>query len=86
MKARRKDDPSNFVLVEEVPNSDSDKSHRTKVERRTLSDDDNVYTTLQHRAAKFILTERSKAAQVTVGLVLIVHSVLKHAKRLYQII
>lgn len=73
MKARRKDNPRNFVLVEELCISGGhEKTHRPKkVEKRILSDDDNVYT-IQHgwqsSAAKLILTERIKATEVNIFL------------------
>lgn len=68
MKARRPEDPRNYVLVEQFglsANYDPHTRHQTtKVEKRVLADDENVYQ-LQHswknNAGRFVLVDRSKA-------------------------
>ena len=73
LKARRQDNPSRYVLVEELvqacASSDSvglGFKTRTKTQRRLLADDDNIYH-VQHawksNAGKLVLTERTKALQ-----------------------
>ena len=77
MKARRVDDPRNYVLLEEVTMGTSQESPSNKAKHgnngkavtRILADDDNVYT-VQHawqaNAGKFLLTERHKAFEVII--------------------
>ena len=80
MRARRREDPANYVLVEELCVTSVDtpgKTRRTstKTERRVLADEEQVYP-VQHQwnlPGKFVLMERDKVPEVGGTIKLLIH-------------
>ncbi len=75
MKARRPENPQNYVLLEEIILSSYESSMAVNrgrrgsktMERRILGDDENVYNTQSQwrgNAGRFVLCERDKAPEV----------------------
>ncbi|XP_037922568.1 1-phosphatidylinositol 4,5-bisphosphate phosphodiesterase epsilon-1-like [Hermetia illucens] len=61
IKARRMEDPSNFVLVEELEFGSSSNSTAINTQQRSLADDENVYQTQANwkTIGRFILQDRA---------------------------
>ena len=74
MKARRLEDPRNYILVEEItyisshdPPGYKPRQGVAKCEKRSLADDECVYQAQlnwKHKSGKFMLTERAHAPEV----------------------
>ena len=76
MRARRREDPANYVLVEELCVTSVDtpgKTRRTstKTERRVLGDEEQVYPVQRqwNLPGKFVLMERDKVPEVRIEII-----------------